>query len=512
MSRRIFLRSALAVGGIASLKALAISNTLAAGNQSKQENRIDVHHGVRPRADADPAALALAQELDKTSFDELPPVAIKHAKMILASTLASAAAGISIGSVRIIRALAKEQGGKPEAALWFDGTRLPVAEAARVNAMLSDSAASDDSDLRNVAHTGTCLTAVGLAIAERVGASGADTLAAMVAGYEAAGRVGEALIASSSTSGRGSGAISGSVGRGFHASAIVAFGGTVTAGRLLRLTREQMAQAIGLTATTVGGLSIGTNSWAREYHAGNAALCAVHAALAAGRGYTVNRDMLENPGGFLAVFGGGKPDISSLTRATGDGYQITRYLAIKLVPGAHALQPAVEAAINVARESRARPEDIAKILVAGPQSGLVASKPPKDMIEAIHSLSYFIAAAVADKDFSWGDTAPERFQRPVIAHLMGLIERDATPSAIHYTWNWGATVSIVTRSGARYSSTVDAPRGSAPRGIEWSDVDAKFDALMPQSGLPASRVEKSLDLIHTFDRVQKVSELTGLLG
>jgi 2-methylcitrate dehydratase PrpD len=170
-----------------------------------------------------------------------------------------------------------------------------------VNAMLSDSAASDDSDLRNVAHTGTCLTAVGLAIAERVGASGADTLAAMVAGYEAAGRVGEALIASSNASGRGSGAI-GSVGRGFHASSIVAFGGAVAAGRLLRLTEEQMAQAIGLTATTVGGLSIGTNSWAREYHAGNAALCAVHAALAAGRGYTVNRDMLENPGGFLAVF------------------------------------------------------------------------------------------------------------------------------------------------------------------------------------------------------------------
>src|SRR6185437_2768619 len=337
---------------------------------------------------------------DKTTFGELPPVTIKHAKMIIASTLASAAAGISIGSVRIIRELAKEQGGKPEAPVWFDGTRLPVVEAARVNAMLSDSAASDDSDLRDVAHTGTCLTAVGLAIAERVGASGADTLAAMVAGYEAAGRVGEALSASSKASGPGGGAISGSVGRGFHASCIVAFGGTVAAGRLLRLSAEQMAQAIGLTATTVGGLAIGTNSWAREYHAGNAALCAVHSAMAAARGYLVNRDMLENPAGFLAVFGGGKPDTSSLTRAIGDDYQISRYLAIKLFPGAHALHPAVEAAINVARESHVPAQDVARILVAGPQSGLVASKPPKDMFEAIHSLSYFIASAVADKNFS----------------------------------------------------------------------------------------------------------------
>ena len=79
--------------------------------------------------------------------------------------------------------------------------------------------------------------------------------------------------------GAATGAIGGAVGRGFHASSIVAFGGVVTAARLLRLTDEQMAQAIGITATSVGGLSIGTNSWAREYHAGNAALSAVQAAL-----------------------------------------------------------------------------------------------------------------------------------------------------------------------------------------------------------------------------------------
>ncbi|HTT06828.1 MAG TPA: MmgE/PrpD family protein [Steroidobacteraceae bacterium] len=484
----------------------------AAGDRSGQPYRADAHQPPRIPTQSDPVALALARVIDEPSFSELPPVTIKYAKMILASTLASAAAGASIGSVRIIRELAKEQGGKPEAPVWFDGARLPVAQAARVNAMLSDSAASDDSDLRDVAHTGTCLTAVGLAIAERVGASGADTLAAIVAGYEAAGRVGEALIASSTVSSRGSGAISGSVGRGFHASCIVAFGGTAAAGRLLRLTADQMAQAIGLCATTVGGLAIGTNSWAREYHAGNAALCAVHAALAAGRGYTVNRDMLENPGGFLAVFGGGTPDTSSLTRASGDDYQIARYLAIKLYPGAHALHPAVEAAINAARQSHVSAEDVAKILVAGPQSGLVARKAPQDMIEAIHSLSYFIASAVADKDFSWADTAPEKFRRPAITHLMGLIERDASPSAIHYHWGWGATVTIVTRSGARYRSTVDAPRGSAPRGIEWRDIDAKFNALMPQSGLPASSVHNSLELIHDFDKVKAVSELTRLNG
>jgi 2-methylcitrate dehydratase PrpD len=451
------------------------------------------------------AAVELARILDGIGFTGLPERPIKYAKVILASTLASAAAGTGIGSARIIRDLAKEQGGKAESTVWFDGAKLPVSLAARVNSMLSDAAASDDSDLRNVAHTGTCLTSTGLAMGERAGASGPDLLAAMVAGYEAAGRMGEAL-------GSAGEAVSGSLGRGFHASMIVAFGGTVTAGRLLRLTDEQMAQAIGITATTMGGLSIGTNSWAREYHAGNAALCAVNAALAASRGYTVNPDMLEARRGFLAVFGGGV-DTKNLTRPIDGQWEIARFLAVKLAPGAHALMPAVEAAVNVARKANVLPEEVAQILVSGPQVRVSSgTPPPKDMIEAIHSLAYFVASAMADSDFSWVQVSDAKIHRPVIGHLIGLVQTDPAPPSVHYQWSWGATVTLVTKSGARFSSTVDAPRGSAPRGIEWSDIDAKYRALMPESHLPMARIEEILKTIHEFERVKKVSEFTALLG
>ena len=125
-------------------------------------------------------------------YQALPPKAIEHAKMIVASTFASAAAGSAIESARILRQLAKEQGGRPEATIWFDGTRVPAVAAARVNAVLSDAAASDDSDIRNTAHEGTTLTAAGLAVGERTGATGQDLLGAMVLGYQAAGRIGEA--------------------------------------------------------------------------------------------------------------------------------------------------------------------------------------------------------------------------------------------------------------------------------------------------------------------------------
>src|SRR5881296_3421054 len=442
-------------------------------------------------------ALKFAQLLNRARFTDLPPKAVEHARMIIASTLASAAPGSLIDSARIVRELAKERGGKPEATIWFDGAKLPVNEVARVNAMLSDAAASDDSDLRNVAHTGTTLASTGLAIGERTGSTGQDLLCAIVTGYEAAGRIGEALSGDR---------------QGFHASVIVAFGGVVAAARLLKLTDEQMAHAIGLTATTMGGLAIGTNSWAREYHAGNAALCAVNAAQAAGRGYTVNEDMLEAPRGFLAVFGGGKVDTEKLTRDFGKEWDIVTHMAIKLVPGAHAFHPAVEAAVNAARQSGVPPEEVVRILVSGPQIRTIGrGQPPKDLIEAIHSLHYFLASAVADKDFSWVHATAEKIHNPAAARLIGLVESDPSPPPFHYNWSWGGTVTIVMRSGARYTSTVDAPRGSGPRGIEWSDVDAKYRALLPDSKLPVKRLDDLLDRIHGFERVKNVSELTRLL-
>ena len=452
-------------------------------------------HGAPPTAS--PVALELARFLSATRFGDLPRVAVEHAKIAVASTLASAAAGSRIESAAIIRELAKEQGGRSEATLWFDGARLPIAQAARVNAVQSDASASDDSDLRNVAHSGTTLAAVGLAIGERAHTSGRDLLAAIVTGYEAAGRISEALMAQ----------------QGFHASLAVAFGGTVAAARLLGLTAEQMAHALSLTATTVGGLAIGTNSWAREYHAGNAALTAVNAALAAGRGFTANPDMLEAERGFVATFAGNGVDPSSLVRDLGGEWDIVTHLAIKLVPGAHAFHPAVEAAVNAARQASVAPERIARILVSGPRHrSLPVEKPPADLVEAIHSLPYFLASAVADRDFSWIHATPEKIASAPMAELIGRVGVDPSPPAVAYEWSWGATVTIVTTSGERYTSTVDAPRASGPRGIEWRDVDAKYFALLPDSGLAASRARAALELIHGLEEARDVTELTALLA
>ena len=136
---------------------------------------------------------------------------------------------------------------------------------------------------------------------------------------------------------------------------------------------------------------------------------------------------------------------------------------------------------------------------------------PRRRSEAIHSLPYFLASAVVDKDFSWIHTTPEKIHRAEVGRLIGLVAIDPAPKPVHYDWSWGATVTLVTKSGASFTSTIDAPKGSAPRGIEWNDIDQKFRALMRQSHLAPARIEETLQLIHEFDRVKNPSQLTDLL-
>src|ERR1019366_5556231 len=195
-----------------------------------------------------------------------------HAAMVVASTLSSAAYGTGIESSRIIRAMAQERGGRGDAPVWFDaGGKLPVSSSVQVNAVLIDAAASDDSDLRNIVHAGTPLTAASLAFAEREGANGEAVLTAMVLGYEAAGRISEAITP-------------GFKDRGFHGCLGAAFASAVASARMLNLDAERMAQTIALTAVSIGGVATAADtSFSREYHAGLAAMHGANAALAAPR-------------------------------------------------------------------------------------------------------------------------------------------------------------------------------------------------------------------------------------
>jgi len=447
-------------------------------------------------------ARQLAAFLTATTTADLPTQALDLAAMLIASTIASAACGIGLESARIIRDLARDHGGRPEASLWFDtGAKLPVADAAQANAVASDAAASDDSDLRNIVHCGTPLTATALALAERNGADGAAVLTAMVLGYEAAGRISEAIPRFRS--------------RGFHGCLGAVFAATVAAGHLLRLDAEQLAQAITLSATSIGGLATAADtSVAREYHAGLATMLGINAALAAQRGYRAEARILETPKGFFEAFGGvdGASAGAIATQDLGASWDIMTDMAVKLVPGGHPHHATAEAAANAARDGNIAPGEVASIVISRPgMTTLPAPLHPADLIDMAHSPAYFAAAGVADHAFTWAHASGGKIADPVIHRLIDLVRVGPPPTDDAARYRQGATVTIHTHDGRSSTSTVYVPKGAAALGIAWSDVDAKYRTLVPASGLPTHAIEASLGVIHEFRQLTEVTALSNLL-
>ena len=325
----------------------------------------------------------LAEFLAPLGYDDLPPRATDYAAMLIASTFASAACGREIVSARIVRELARERGGASQASLWFDaGAKLPAAEAAQVNAVMSDAAASDDSDLRAIVHCGTPLTATALALAERTGAGGREVLAAIVLGYEATGRIGDPISPAFRD-------------RGHHGSLIAIFAAAVAAGKLLKLDAPRLAQTIALAATSASGLvKAADTSVAREYHAGLVTRAGIDAALAAQKGLIAEESVLEGPTGFLNVYGG--KEIASITDGLGEDWDILTDMAVKLVPGGHPYHAFGEAATNAARQGNVAADEVESITVSRPGlTRLSGPLHPKDLIDMAHSPAYFTAAGVA---------------------------------------------------------------------------------------------------------------------
>ncbi len=452
-------------------------------------------------------ARELADFLTGIALSDLPPQAIDHAAMLVASTIASAAMGRGLESAAIIRDLARERGGNPQASLWFDGgPKLPVADAAQVNAVMSDAAASDDSDLRAIVHCGTPLVAASLAIAEHAGAnggaSGEAVLTAIVLGYEAAGRIGEAITP-------------GFRARGFHGCLVAIFAAAVAAARLLRLDAAETSQAIALSATSIGGLMAAANtSLAREYHGGLATLLGIQAARAAQRGYRAEQRILEMKEGFFEVYGGvdGAAAGAAALRDLGASWDIVTDMAVKLVPGGHPYHALAEAAANAAREGKIAAAEVASITVSRPgMTTLSGPLHPTDLIGMAHSPAYFLAAGVADRAFSWVHATQAKIADPVIHGLIDKVRVGAPPEDNAARYRQGADVIIRTIDGRSFASTVYAPKGSGMLGIAWADIDAKYRALVPLAGLPDQQIAASLALIHDLRRLADLSALTDLL-
>ncbi|KMK66954.1 MmgE/PrpD family protein [Puniceibacterium sp. IMCC21224] len=229
---------------------------------------------------------ALAQFASSTRDDDLPRDARAVMGLSVIDWLAVGLAGRDEPVARAVRALVVDEGGAPQAhTLGLEG-RFPARAAALLNGTASHALDYDDTHFGHIGHPSVAVVSAALAVAEKVGASGAAFQAAALIGVEASVRVGLWL-------GRGHYQI------GYHQTATAgAFGAGLAAGRLLGLTAGQMADVLGVLSTRASGLKSQFGTMGKPFNAGIAAANGVEAALLVAHGLQPRRGALDGPQGF----------------------------------------------------------------------------------------------------------------------------------------------------------------------------------------------------------------------
>jgi len=224
--------------------------------------------------------------------------------------------------------------------------------------------------------------------------------------------------------------------------------------------------------------------------------------------------ILETRRGFFESFGGvdGRAAATVALHDLGSNWDIVTDMAIKLVPGGHPYHALADAAASAARSGKIAADDIESITISRPgMTALNGPLHPVDLIDMAHSPAYFTAAGAADGTFSWQHASATKIADPVIHRLIDLVRVGAPPVEDAALFRQGAKVTIRALDGREATGTVYLPKGAGALGIAWSDVDAKYRALVPRSGVSARAVEASLGLIHEFRQASQVARLVGLL-
>jgi hypothetical protein len=92
-----------------------------------------------------------------------------------------------------------------------------------------------------------------------------------------------------------------------------------------------------------------------------------------------------------------------------------------------------------------------------------------------------------------------------------VFDPNPTPLPDRFTHRHGGTVIIQMKSGEIHRNTCKAALGSGVRGIDWVDIDRKYQKLMPLSHLSDQKIKDSLSMIHEFEKIKTVDQLTELL-
>jgi 2-methylcitrate dehydratase PrpD len=437
----------------------------------------------------------LSAALTSVETDDLAPDDLWYARLFLLDWLACAVAGTATAPGRIAIDEGRDHGSGPCRVLGL-GEERDADVAAFVNGALSHIVEMDDLDRGSVVHPGTVVIPAALAAAEAVNAPGDRFLTAVVVGYEAAIRIGEA------------------VGRSHYrfwqnTATCGTFGAAAAAGFVYGLNADQMTWALGNAGSVAGGLWQFNHDGAmtKHLHTGRAASTGLLAARLAARGFTGAAEILEGPQGFFAAMStDAKP--GRVTRAlecvlgSSDCNWKIRGVSIKPHASCRHTHPAVDAAIGLRERLGSDAGEVERVQVETYGTALQVTDTPRptNAYQAKFSLQYCTAQALCHGRVGLHDFAPDRLSDRAIRELMTRIELVVDPDFdAAYPGVWSARVTVELADGRAETATVEAPKGDPENPVDWDEVVAKFRDLA--TGTPFEpQVDRMVGEIVNLDR------------
>jgi 2-methylcitrate dehydratase PrpD len=303
-------------------------------------------------------------------------------------------------------------------------------------------------------------------------------LAAVLAGYEAAIRVGRALGPSHY--------------RFWHSTATAgAFGAASASAVALGLPAAGIAQALALAGTRAGGLwqVRHESSLGKSWHMAGAAREGVTAAQLAAAGLTGPLGVLEGPSGWFAATAP-QADAALLTEPLAQPWLLD--VSFKPWPACRHAHPAMDALREAAAGRALTPQAVQRIEVHTYEDALrFCDRPePRTEAEARFSIQHALAAWVA-----WGEPQLAHYQahsltEPAVAALRGRVQVAVDAGAqSRYPRSYGARVRIAWRDGGHSVAELHDTHGDPARPMSPADVVRKAQTLMQAAGWSRQRIE-----------------------
>lgn len=415
----------------------------------------------------------LAQFAATLQWSDVPTPVQRRTEDLWVDWFGSVLAGCKARPVASIVRFALSQGPAqgPSEVIAQGATSSPMM-AALANAAASHFAEQDDVHNGSVFHPAAVVFPPALAVAQSIGASGEQLMAACVAGYEVGIRVGEFLGRSHY--------------RIFHTTATA---GTLAAaaavGRLLGLTPAQMQHAFGSAGTQSAGLweFLRTAADSKQLHTAHAAAAGLMAAYLAQDGFTGAQDIFTGPQGMAA---GMSSDANPAKLADGLGTRwATAETSFKWHASCRHTHPAADALLQVMQQHGLRIEDIARVTCHVHQGAIDVLGPvtsPSTVHQSKFSMGTVLALAARfghagltefDAEFLAADTVALRDK---VAMALDP-EVDAA-----YPQRWIGKVTVQTTDGRVLHGRVDEPKGDPGNTLSREEITAKALRLADYGG------------------------------